>query len=83
MITNHEDDDFKKMFDLEIDPQRSEQDSGQAAKQIIAKAKSQQSQKDLLSFGFVKLWTVVLEFLSIFYVYSQNRKGVRYESRNY
>ena len=38
---------------------------------IQAQARTQQSKADLLEFGFVKIWTILLEFLMILYVRSQ------------
>jgi|GEM_PF-6436040 len=42
---------------------------------ISKSASNKQSTGDIVDFGFVKIWTVLLEIFSIFYVQTQERKN--------
>ena len=76
-------------FDFDDIP-RSQEQSSRIAQNVISKVKRQQSQADLLDFGFVKIWTIVIEFMSALFVHIQKEsmkgtespaKGVNHESR--
>lgn len=71
------DDDLKDLINETDANKRSEADAQRAKQKIITKAKRQQGQKDLLDFGFVKIWTILLELFSIIFV---NVKKVQMET---
>ena len=68
------DDNFKKLIDG-IEPlHRSDKDQQLAQDKILRKASRKQNQVNLLEFGFVKIWTILLEFLMLFYVKSKQQQ---------
>lgn len=62
-----EEDELKKILDLDDGSVRSIENERIAAKKIVSRAKRRQGSNDFLEFGFIKMWTIVLEFFGLFY----------------
>ena len=74
-------DEFKKKLLGGLEPQPEGQRTS-LAQGIARKVQKQQSQKDVLNFGLVKFWTVLLQIFSVFYVQTKRRQHIRVGSRD-
>ena len=58
-----------------LEPVEAKKASDKRVQEVSKNAQAKQSQADLVDFGFVKIWTAILEIFSVFYVQTQERKN--------
>lgn len=76
-MSSEEKDELEKALDFDESSTRSPEDKNRAAQRIVSRAKRQKGRSDFLEFGFVKMWSVVLEFLGLFYVEYKRKKDFK------
>lgn len=68
------DEDFKQKINEGL-PQRSAQSRQRSVTAIVQGARRQQGQKDVLDFGLIKFWTILLQIFSMFYVETKRHQN--------
>lgn len=73
-------DPLKKII-LDSDLGGAREDSSERVNKISKAVNAKDSQAKIVDFGIVKIWTVLLELIGVFYVRTQERK-VENENKN-